>query len=249
MPARTSNRNRQDRADQTREKILRAAIREFSTHGLAGARTDAIAESAKVNKALLYYYFKSKNGLYTAALEEIAGKVVENARAALDPGLSAGERLLRSALNHFDRIWTQREFQSLMQQEMVRFRRGENAAMPLLVKTVFKPLLDKLQETVQEGIRTGELCEMEWLQVVYSMLGANVFYFLSGPMIQIALRIKPFEVAAIKSRRRAAVQFLGLALFADRAYGARLAERVLAHMPMPEIKSPKVQRDVRREKS
>ncbi len=48
------------RADRTKKAILRAAIREFSAHGLAGARTDAIAESAKVNKALLYYYFQSK---------------------------------------------------------------------------------------------------------------------------------------------------------------------------------------------
>ena len=58
MSIKDTNPNR--RADQTRKAILRAAIREFSTHGLAGARTDAIAESAKVNKALLYYYFKSK---------------------------------------------------------------------------------------------------------------------------------------------------------------------------------------------
>ena len=44
--------------------------KEFSTHGLSGARTDRIAESAKVNKALLYYYFKSKQGLYAAAVEK-----------------------------------------------------------------------------------------------------------------------------------------------------------------------------------
>lgn len=70
-------------------RILRAAIREFSVHGLAGARTDAIAEAARVNKAL-YYYFSSKSALYAAALEEIAGKVVESVRAALDPNAARG---------------------------------------------------------------------------------------------------------------------------------------------------------------
>jgi TetR/AcrR family transcriptional regulator len=244
-----ANRNRQDRADQTRKRILHAAIREFSAHGLAGARTDAIAAAAKVNKALLYYYFKGKSSLYTAALEEIAGRVVESVQAALDPARSAGERLLRAALNHFDRIWAQREFQSLMQQEMVRFRRGESASMPLLVKIVFKPLLETLQETVHQGIQTGELCEMDWLQVVYSMLGANVFCFLSAPMIQLAVQIKPFDADAIESRRKAAVEFLGLALFRDRAHGAQLAQRVLADMPMPGIKKLTAQKDVRRKKS
>jgi TetR/AcrR family transcriptional regulator len=245
----TANQNRQYRADQTRKRILHAAIREFSAHGLAGARTDAIAAAAKVNKALLYYYFKSKSSLYTAALEEIAGRVVESVQAALDPARSAGERLLRAALSHFDRIWAQREFQNLMQQEMVRFRRGESASMPLLVKIVFKPLLESLRETVHQGIQTGELCETDWLQVVYSMLGGNVFCFLSAPMIQLAVQIKPFDADAIEFRRKAAVEFLGLALFRDRDHGAQLAQRVLADMPMPEIKKLTAQKDVRRKKS
>src|SRR5271165_877514 len=226
---------RQDRADQTRKNILRAAIREFSAHGLAGARTDAIAESAKVNKALLYYYFKSKHGLYAAAFEEIAGTVVERTLAALDPQHSAGERLVRAALDHFDRILTQHEFQSLLQQEMVRFRHGEREGVPLLVKNVFKPLLTKLEETIREGIDTGEICEFDWLQVMYSMLGANVFYFLSAPMMQFALPFDPFDNAALETRRRAAAHFLGKALFVDRARGARIAKRVLADMPMPKV--------------
>src|SRR5271154_6928259 len=148
---------RQDRADQTRKNILRAAIREFSAHGLAGARTDAIAESAKVNKALLYYYFKSKKGLYAAAIDEVSSAVTERALAALDPKHSGGERLLRTALSHFDRILTQRDFQSLMQQEMVRMRRGESKALPTMVENVFKPLLGKVEEAVHDGIKTGEL--------------------------------------------------------------------------------------------
>ena len=222
-----------DRADLTRKAILRAAVREFSAHGLAGARTDAIAESAKVNKALLYYYFKSKSGLYAAAIEEVSGAVADRAFAALDPKHSAGERLLRTALSHFDRILTQRDFQSLMQQEMVRMRRGESDEMPALVKNVFKPLLGKLQEAVHEGIEKGELCQMDWLQVCYSALGANVLYFLSAPMMRMLLPFDPFKPAAIESRRKAAVQFLANALFVDRAHGARLARRVLAEMPIP----------------
>lgn len=226
---------RQDRADQTRKNILRAAIREFSAHGLAGARTDAIAESAKVNKALLYYYFKSKHGLYAAAFEEIAGSVVERTLAALGPEHSAGERLVRAALDHFDRILTQHEFQSLLQQEMVRYRHGEREGVPMLVRNVFKPLLTKLEETIREGIDTGEICEFDWLQVMYSMLGANVFYFLSAPMMELALTFHPFDAVTLENRRRAVAQFLGKALFVDRARGTRVAKRVLADMPMPKL--------------
>jgi len=226
----------------TRKAILRAAIREFSEHGLAGARTDAIAESAKVNKALLYYYFKSKTGLYAAAIEEVSSTIAERALAALDPEHSPGERLMRTALHHFDRIFTQRDFQSLMQQEMVRVRRGESEAMPLLVKNVFKPLLEKMQQAVHEGIEAGELCQMDWLQVVYSALGANVLYFLSAPMMRLVLPFDPMDPAAIEARRKSAAQFLGNTLFVDRAHGAKLAKRVLTEMPMTKAGKTRVWR-------
>ena len=49
--------------EESRAAILMAAINEFAEHGIAGARTDAIARSARVNKALLYYYFKDKDAL------------------------------------------------------------------------------------------------------------------------------------------------------------------------------------------
>jgi TetR/AcrR family transcriptional regulator len=240
MSAKPSTANR--RADVTRKAILRAAIREFSTHGLAGARTEAIAESAKVNKALLYYYFKSKSGLYEAAIEEVSSVAAERAFAALDPKHSAGSRVLRTALSHFDRVLTQRDFQSLMQQEMVRMRRGQSDALPVLVRNVFKPLMFKLREAVHEGMEKGELCQMDWLQVVYSALGANVLYFLSAPMMRLVLSFDPFTPAAIESRRKAAVQFLGNALFVDRAHGARVAKQVLAEMPMPKLTNVQVWR-------
>jgi AcrR family transcriptional regulator len=54
------------------QRILDVAIREFARKGLAGARVDEIARRAGVNKQLLYYYFKSKEGLYNAVLASMA---------------------------------------------------------------------------------------------------------------------------------------------------------------------------------
>jgi TetR/AcrR family transcriptional regulator len=230
------------RAELTRKAILRAAIREFSTHGLAGARTDAIAHSAKVNKALLYYYFKSKTALYEAAIEEVSAAVAERALAALDPKHGPGERVLRTALTHFDRILTQRDFQSLMQHEMARTRMGKGEATPLLMKNLFKPMLEKLQQAVHEGVQSGELCPMDWLQVVYSTIGANVIFFVSAPMMREALDCDPLTPASIAARRRAALEFLGNALFVDRSYGAKLVRRLLVEMPMPKEIHPPVWR-------
>ncbi len=61
--------HRSRNAEHSREAILNAAVREFAQEGVAGARTDEIAHAAGVNKALLYYYFKDKEGLYGAVLD------------------------------------------------------------------------------------------------------------------------------------------------------------------------------------
>lgn len=228
----------QPRADQTRHRILQAAIREFSEHGLAGARTSSIAAAARVNKALLYYYFRDKEALYAAALEDVAEKVAQSALAVLDMTCTPGERMLRFALQHFDRIVSQQGFQALMQQEMIRFREGRGHALRILAQTAFEPMFRRAQMIAEEGIRSGELCDVDWMQMIYAALGANVFYFLSAPMVSLMGAGDPLQPAAVAARRHAAIEFLGQSIFVDRRQGARLAKRVLAAMPMPETLSP-----------
>jgi len=223
-----------DQAEDARTRILEAALREFSANGLAGARTERIAEGAGVNKALLYYYFRSKDALYAAALEVVSSRLVEIGMSVLSRECSAGERLLRSVLNHFDRIYSQPVFQNLMQQEMIRLRRGDpNAAHPLVEK-LFRPLGNKMLSVAEEGIRTGELIQVEATQVTYAALGANVFYFLSAPMMRLIDGADPLERSALEFRRNVAIEYLGQAIFVDREYGAAVARRVLASTPMPE---------------
>jgi TetR/AcrR family transcriptional regulator len=222
------------RSEQTRYRILKAAIAEFSGRGLAGARIGSIAEAAAVNKALLYYYFHDKEALYAAALEEVAGKVVESALAVLDRDDSPGERMLRFALQHFDRVLGQQGFQALMQQEMMRFREGQKGGIHILAKKAFEPMFRRVQVVAQEGIREGELCDVDWMQMMYAALGANVFYFMSAPMVRFFAARDPLEPAMIARRRTAAIEFLGNAIFCDRKHGARLAKKVLATMPLPD---------------
>jgi AcrR family transcriptional regulator len=54
--------------EATKQRILDAALREFSDKGIAGARVDAIASRAGVSKQMLYYHFGSKDGLYREVL-------------------------------------------------------------------------------------------------------------------------------------------------------------------------------------
>ena len=224
-----------DRSAETRTKILDAALREFSSLGFAGARMDQIASAAGVNKALLYYHFDSKENLYVAAVEMISAKIRDRSMAVFLSKASPGERLLRASLDHFDRILTQGEFQSLMQQEMMRMHQGEPGAMGILVKRVFSPIQTMYESMVREGISSGELINVDWLQLHLAALGANVFYFLVAPVWRMLLPFEPFAPEVLAARRRSVVEFLGQSVFTDRAHGAELAAKVLADSPMPEM--------------
>ena len=96
---------RQRDPDRTRAEILEVATREFAEHGYSGARVDEIAERTRTTKRMLYYYFGSKEGLYTEVLEHAYAEI----RAAeqtvdvehLDP-LSAIRRLAELTFDHHE---------------------------------------------------------------------------------------------------------------------------------------------------
>jgi AcrR family transcriptional regulator len=79
--------------EATKQRILDAALHEFSAKGIAGARVDAIATRANVNKRMLYYYFGSKDGLFREILRR---KVDESAAALESADVSKPDRLAKS---------------------------------------------------------------------------------------------------------------------------------------------------------
>jgi AcrR family transcriptional regulator len=227
---------RQEQADHTKNEILRAASREFSQKGFDGASTAAIMEAAKVNTSLLYYYFKSKGGLYEAVILDAVEEYVEHSIAILKSSESPAERVLRAALIHFDRYIRDQEAQRLLQQELLRFWSGGTEFVSILAAKLFNPWLTRMKETIEQGIAEGELREMNWRYAICSLLGSNTFYFLNAPMFGVLFGVDPLCKAELDSQRRGIVQFFGQTLFADPAYGTDVATRVLANMPMPRFK-------------
>ncbi|SEP41807.1 TetR/AcrR family transcriptional regulator [Propionispora vibrioides] len=64
-------------AEATKERILEAAMEEFSSYGIAGARVDRIAKKANCNKNMIYIYFENKETLFTTVLQNNLQRVYE----------------------------------------------------------------------------------------------------------------------------------------------------------------------------
>ncbi|HVQ13870.1 MAG TPA: helix-turn-helix domain-containing protein [Vicinamibacterales bacterium] len=77
----------------SRAAIFRAAAHEFAERGFEAGGTDRIATRARVNKAMLYYHFGSKAGLYAEVVRDMVGAVGARVRAIADGSGSAEHKL------------------------------------------------------------------------------------------------------------------------------------------------------------
>ncbi|MEX0760370.1 MAG: TetR/AcrR family transcriptional regulator [Tistlia sp.] len=91
---------------RARRDILRAARAEFAAYGLGGARVDRIAAQAGLNKRMLYYYFRSKEGLFTAVLEAVYDELcalAESLEVEAGPPLERLEHFVELVFDHYAR--------------------------------------------------------------------------------------------------------------------------------------------------
>jgi TetR/AcrR family transcriptional regulator len=199
--------------EESRATILRAAAREFSEHGIAGARTDAIARAAKVNKALLYYYFKDKETLYGAVLDNAFSGMKAAVFQALDSDLPPREKIMAYVGAYFDFIASNQMYPRLMQREMMRAREGHSEHIERLVSTHFQPIYRRVGELLHQGIAQGEFRKVDPAHFVPSMVAMIVFYFSSAPVMQRITGFNPLTPERIAERRAAVLDFISAALF------------------------------------
>jgi TetR/AcrR family transcriptional regulator len=199
--------------EESRSAILQAAVREFSREGVAGARTDAIARNARVNKALLYYYFKDKEALYGAVLDQVFGGLTAAVFEVLSRDLSPREKILAYAGAHFDYIASHPSYPRIVQGEMMHVGRGRPSQVERIVKRYFRPLFTRVAEVLRQGIASGEFREVEPMQFIPSMIAIIVFYFNAAPVLRIMTRKDPLAPERVAERRAAVLDFISAALF------------------------------------
>ena len=197
----------------SRAAILRAAAEEFAEHGIAGARTEAIAREARVNKALLYYYFKDKETLYGAVLDNAFSGLKATVFRVLDSDLPAREKIMTYAGTYFDFIASNQVYPKLMQREMMRAREGHSPHIEKLVKNYLQPIYARVGDLLRKGIAEGEFRKIDPAHFVPSMVAMIIFYFSSAPLMQKIVRFNPLAPERIAERRAAVLDFISAALF------------------------------------
>lgn len=141
-------------AAASRRRILAAALEEFSSNGLAGARIDAIAERAQVSKPMIYSYFGDKDELYRAALREAYVQIRKGEREVRTDDMTPTEavhELVRFTLDHFvSKPWFIRMLNTENLVGGAHIRRIADAA------EIQSPLIDQIGDILERGARSGD---------------------------------------------------------------------------------------------
>ncbi|WP_105383998.1 TetR family transcriptional regulator [Neorhizobium alkalisoli] len=177
MAAKRQNTRKND-PQRTQEDILEVATEEFSTHGLAGGRVDAIAEKTRTSKRMIYYYFGSKEGLYLAVLER-AYRKIRTLEADLQLSNLPPEQALRTLISTtFEHDETNPDFVRLVSIENIH-----HAAHMLrsdAIRDLNVSIIETIASVLDRGIAGGVFTRRADPIDVHMLISAFCFFRVSN---------------------------------------------------------------------
>jgi AcrR family transcriptional regulator len=178
-----------------KERILDAAESAFSEHGLAGARVAAIARDAEVNKAMLYYYFGSKDGLYRAVLERMADMIVAMAERAMTGSDAAPEQRLFSFIEGYRDLLTDHpSFLRIATRELLS---GGDQLIPLFVARA-PHILGTFWQCVREGQAAGTINpDLDFRAIMPVLLAPYIMFNVGSTVFGDRIPIDPEQVRSL----------------------------------------------------
>jgi AcrR family transcriptional regulator len=164
--------------ERTRAAILAAATGEFSAKGLTGARVDAIAKSAGVNKRMIYHYFGDKDGLYLAVLEATYTAIRE-----AEQELHLGDRDPAEGMRELVRFtWryflSHPEFLSLLGTE--NMNKAAYLKRSKKIRELHSPLVGMISKLLERGARERVFRAGVDPVELYVTIAALGFFYLSN---------------------------------------------------------------------
>ena len=167
--------------EQSTDKIILQSAREvFMKSGLQGARMQEIADKASINKAMLYYYYRSKEDLFKAVFIEEIYKVMPKISELLAIDLPLFDKIRYFVENYIDTIKRNKHMPIFVLTEInqnperiVSFAREK-------VMTYFHVFVKDVEKAYKEGL----IIKIEPQQLIVNMLAMCLFPFAARPMVK-----------------------------------------------------------------
>ncbi len=186
---------------KTEDQILNAAYRVILQKGKAGSRMQEIADEAGVNKALLHYYFRSKDKIYTAVVQRILKELLRSVIGKIDFA-SPYEKLIKDFVRGHIRTLQNNS-------RIVPFFFSELQFNAKEIAPVLKSMLNESETSLpnlfysrtQKAIEDLEIRPVDPNHLLINIISLDVFYFLAGPVFTSVLNISEKDHKDLTEKR------------------------------------------------
>jgi AcrR family transcriptional regulator len=165
---------------QTEEKIFEAATDVFIDRGMDGARMQDIADHAGINKSLLHYYYRTKDHLFNAVFEKIAGQMFKKFAPVLDENLSLEEKIRFFFREHIAFMQKNPRLPSFILNEI---HRNPDRIRKLIQSIDINKLWTTLEAQHREELKKYNINKENLPQFMTTVAGMSVFPFAAKPII------------------------------------------------------------------
>lgn len=193
-----AKRENQQPADSTEQKIFDAAHEVFTQKGMDGAKMQEIADRAGINKALLHYYYRSKEKLYEAVAKAIISKAIPAIRQIIESELPLEEKI-RRFIETYIGIISRNPFIPLFIISEIN-KHPEHFIDTMIPKDLPKP--EVFFQQVETEIAAGNIRRIKPQHLIVNVVSMCVFPFVGKPMMRILLGMSAGEMRLFLEERK-----------------------------------------------
>jgi len=185
----------------TESAILKAAKRIFQRKGMTGARMQEIADEAGINKAMLHYYYRSKQLLFEAVFKKAFSLLAPQLNAVMNSDDSICEKIKNFTNNYISFVIKHPYLPNFIIQELNR--------NPEFVKNIMTekhfPTIEKFRNQVNAKVTEGIIRPIKAEQLFINIMALNIFPFIAAPLLKGFVNVNDAEYKQLMEERKTEV--------------------------------------------
>lgn len=167
----------------TEDKILDAAYEEFTEKGFDGSRMQSIASRAGINKALLHYYYRSKDKLFDKVFERTTQELPNYIEMIVSTDMDFEQKVRIIIEKYIDFIYQHPQIPSFIINELNRRPNNLANLIGKRLGVIEKKIPQKIDEMIKKEVESGNIREISVEDFIVNLLALCVFPFISRPII------------------------------------------------------------------
>ena len=183
---------------EAEKRVLDAAKTVFHKRGYFGTRMQDIADEAGINKAMLHYYFRSKDKLFEAVFEEALSRVFGRILKSFSGEGTFEEKVRTFSESYIDLILQDPYIPAFVIHEINH--NPEKIKYFISEKMGIDPGF--LIDMINEEIKKGKLKNIEPLQIITTIISASIFPFIGKPILQHVFDLDDDSFADLMQERK-----------------------------------------------